>query len=173
MGQYDWLNRRSDPFHDLLHRPFTRGCFRTPGGPARHLWYWWLYVGSLSARRHLLCRFGRHAWVPYWRATVEGLEVITNGMQDGAPDGLMCERCGPERMLAESTPGDYAKHIDRRIADGRLVPALGAVCADCHADREAFVAPDVPGFPPVCRPCMVEGVFRSARMKPREGPDRD
>jgi hypothetical protein len=29
--------------HDLLHRPFTRGCWRTAGGPARHLRYWWTY----------------------------------------------------------------------------------------------------------------------------------
>jgi hypothetical protein len=36
--------------HDLLHRPFTVGCWRTAGGPARHLRYWWT------------CQF----WPPLW-----------------------------------------------------------------------------------------------------------
>lgn len=38
--------------HDLLHRPFTAGCWRTAGGPARHLRYWWTY----------------QAWPPAWLA---------------------------------------------------------------------------------------------------------
>jgi hypothetical protein len=171
MGHYDWLNRRSDPFHDLLHRPFTRACFQTPGGPLRHLRYWWLYVGRPAAGRRLLCPLGHHVWVPYFRNPIEGLDVVVGDMEEAVPDGLLCERCGPDRMLAEATPDDYATHIDRRIADGMLMPADGAACAECHADREAFVAPDVPGFPPVCRPCMVDGVFRSARLKAPKGPE--
>jgi hypothetical protein len=49
--------------HDLLHRPFTAGCWRTAGGPARHLRYWWTYQfwppARLALRRWAVRAIGK------------------------------------------------------------------------------------------------------------------
>lgn len=86
-----------DPaFHDLIHRPFGRICFRQSGGPIRHLASWWKYQGRDELRRQGPCRLHWHTFVP--------VDVTSPHTPDRA---FACRGCG-----MPLSPGDAAVRDD-------------------------------------------------------------
>lgn len=92
MGTVDWSGgAHGGSCHP---RPDDRAILADLPQPLRQ---WWPNKGRQLLRRQVLCRLGRHSYLPYWAGP---------HVPDTAPDGLLCEGCGPctlKRRASDNT----------------------------------------------------------------------